>query len=179
MSSPEGHVEPLSVTRALASACRTLGVAIRRHWRVDSLRFKGRAGGSARRVAAVRGVMVNDGASAEIEVDDVAIATGAESAQLAPACGSRIPLQAGSAYSLTVEKPETAVRHPIYQADSKVGVTPFAGALRIAGTLELSGINTRFDGCRFAGFLRAAQREDRRRHARHAAPATSGWACGR
>lgn len=58
-----------------------------------------------------------------------------------------------------MEKPETVIRHPIYLADAKVGVTPFAGSLRIAGTLELSGINTRFDRRRFAGFLRAAERE--------------------
>lgn len=87
---PEGHVEPLSVTRALASACRSHGVAIREDWRVDSLRVEGRAVGGARRVAAVRGATVNDGAAVEIEVDDVVIATGAESALLAGACGSRI-----------------------------------------------------------------------------------------
>ena len=145
----EGWVEPLGLSRALARRCRQLGVEIREGLAVTKL---SRSTGVAR----VDGVLSG---GERIAADDIVIASGAEATQLAASCGTRIPLQAGKGYSLTIKNPRVSISHAIYLTSANIGVTPFAGSLRLAGTLEMSGINSRLDRKRLAGFERAAERE--------------------
>jgi D-amino-acid dehydrogenase len=141
---PERTVRPESVCAATAARLRRDHEVLEER-PVRGLRLEGR-----RAVAAE----LADGA---IEADAFVIATGAEAAALSRACGCPLPLQAGKGYSVTVEKPRVALRHPLYLGSIKVGITPFRGALRIAGTMELSGINLRLDGRRVAALVRGAE----------------------
>jgi D-amino-acid dehydrogenase len=50
------------------------------------------------------------------------------------------------------------VVHPLYLAEAKVGLTPFNSMLRIAGTMELSGINLTLDRQRIAAIRQAVGR---------------------
>jgi D-amino-acid dehydrogenase len=93
-----------------------------------------------------------------VEADAFLVATGAEAAALARDCGCPLPLQAGKGYSVTVEAPSVTLRHPLYLGSSKVGISPFRGAVRIAGTMELSGINLRLDRRRVRALVRGAER---------------------
>lgn len=141
---PERTVRPETVctatARALAESHEVLEGEPVRH-----LRLAGR-----RAVAA-------ELAEREVEADAFLIATGAEAAALSRTCGCPLPLQAGKGYSVTVTEPEVDLRHPLYLGSIKVGITPFRGALRIAGTMELSGINLRLDGRRVEALVRGAE----------------------
>ena len=81
----------------------------------------------------------------DLEVDAVVLAAGADTGALTRMAGWRIPLTAGKGYSVTIEQPTNQLRRPLYLGGAKIGLTPFKGALRFAGTMELSGINRRMD----------------------------------
>src|SRR5207253_1246262 len=49
-----------------------------------------------------------------------------------------------------------ALRRPTYLTEGHVACTPFEGALRLAGTMELSGLNHRLSAVRLDAISRAA-----------------------
>ena len=56
-----------------------------------------------------------------------------------------MPVQGAKGYSFTV-RTEAPPIHPLYLGDSKVGVSAYQdGRVRVAGTMELSGLNERID----------------------------------
>lgn len=145
------HVRPETLTTGIAAHLEARGVELRLDFPVESLRFD-RAEG-ARRVRELAGPQ------GTVEADDFVLATGAELGRLVRQCGLKIPIQAGKGYSVTVEEPRLEIRRPLHFAEAKLAVSPFEGGHRVAGTLELSGINTRLDRRRLAGVERAAERE--------------------
>lgn len=70
-----------------------------------------------------------------------AVAAGAWSATLLRPLGLRLPLEAGRGCSLTYPNHPTAFRSPFILHEARVAVTPMAGGLRLAGTMELSGLD--------------------------------------
>jgi len=144
---PERCVRPEQVCAATAEHLRRDGTRIEETCEVEHLLLEGHRAHAAKTP------------TEEVEADAFVIATGAEASRLAAQCGSPLPLQAGKGYSVTIKRPETELRYPLYLGSSKIGVTPFAGALRVAGTMELSGINLRLDGRRVAALKRGAERE--------------------
>ena len=72
--------------------------------------------------------------------------------------GSPIPLIAGKGYSVTIEQPTNQLRQALLLGDVLIGLSPYKGALRFAGTLELSGINTRMDMARVRSIRRQVSR---------------------
>jgi D-amino-acid dehydrogenase len=78
-----------------------------------------------------------------LEADRVVLAAGAWSARLAAGAGVRLPLQAGKGYHLELDSLDPPLRTASILTESYVAVTPLAGSLRLAGTLEFSGINHR------------------------------------
>ena len=144
---PERTVRPEQLCAGAAEHLRRHGVAIEEGHGVGSFHLEG---GRARAV---------DVAGSQVEADAFLIATGAEAAGLAGQCGCLLQLQAGKGYSLTLNEPEVTVRYPLYLGEAKIAVTPFEGVLRVAGTMELSGINLEPDPRRLAALARAAERE--------------------
>lgn len=141
----ERTVRPEAVSEAVATDLRAKGQEVIEHRAVTGLRRDGR-----RALAALS-------VQGEIEADAFLVATGAEAAVLSRHCASPLPLQAGKGYSVTLTDPGVEVRHPLYLSSGKIGVTPFGGALRIAGTMELSGINLQMDSRRVAAIERSAE----------------------
>ncbi|KAB7708279.1 FAD-dependent oxidoreductase [Bacillus aerolatus] len=90
-----------------------------------------------------------------IEADHFLIATGAWSGTLAKRIGYSLPLTAGKGYSITTTNPTVKIQRPLYLGDVKAGITPFNNAVRIGGTMELSGINTNLDKKRVQGIRSA------------------------
>lgn len=97
-------------------------------------------GGFERLGNSIVGVRNGEGS---IEADEVVIAAGAHTGLLARRLGVRLPIDAGKGYSLHYEPAPIEVEHALYLYEARVGVTPFDGAIRFAGTMEFSGINAR------------------------------------
>lgn len=142
----ERHVRPETLTAGLARWLSGHGAEPRSGVEVVGLSRRGRE------VAAV------ETADGSLAADHVLIAAGAWSGAVAALAGVRLPMQAGKGYNVTVDGPALALRHPMYLMESHIAVSPFAGALRMSGTMELSGINLRLDSRRVAAIRHGADR---------------------
>lgn len=142
----ERHVRPDSFTAGLARKLAECGVEIRAGVTVTGFTRKGRT------VAAV------ETTAGALAADQVLLTTGAWASFLARDLGFRLPVQAAKGYSITFSQPSVQIQRALYLGDAKVGVSPFQGALRLGGTMELSGINANLDRHRIAALRRAARR---------------------
>jgi len=138
------HVLPSSLIDGLGAALRARGTEILEEARVTGLE---RRGSAVTRVRTTAG---------DLEPDAVVLAAGAWTPLLARPAGMRLPVQAGKGYSLSV-RPTVVPRHALLLAEPHVGCSPFGERLRIAGTMEFSGINTRLDHRRIASILDGAR----------------------
>ena len=131
----DGHIDPLRFVQGLAERARGLGVEILTGTEV--LEFETQ-NGAVNKIKTTRG---------DFHAEQVILAAGSWSPAIAQMLKLRIPIQAAKGYSLTYEKPENSPTLPLLLADAHVVVNPLADALRVAGTLELAGmdlsINTR------------------------------------
>ena len=75
------------------------------------------------------------------ELDLVAICAGAWSKKLAADCGVRVPLDTERGYHVMLPNPGVTVRHPITSGDHDFVATPMEHGLRLAGTVELAGLD--------------------------------------
>ncbi|WP_411031663.1 NAD(P)/FAD-dependent oxidoreductase [Spongiimicrobium sp. 3-5] len=89
------------------------------------------------------------------EADDVIIAAGSWSQNLAKKLRLKINLQAGKGYRINVKRP-TDVILPAILMEAKVAVTPMKEFTRFAGTMELSGINHKIKTNRVRAIAHAA-----------------------
>lgn len=92
------------------------------------------------------------------EADAVLLAAGARSGELAKGIGVRLPIQGGKGYCLDYAPPPVPVSRPIDFAESRFACTPMNGMVRLAGTMELSGINDKVRPERVAAIARGASR---------------------
>jgi D-amino-acid dehydrogenase len=138
------HVRPDSFTKGLADAVRGMGVEV-----VEGAEVIDFATGGGR-VTAIRT------AAGDYAADAVMLAAGAWTAPLAAMLGVRFLMQAGKGYSFFVT-PNVMPRHSILLADVHVGCTPLGERMRIGGTMEFSGLNTRLDRRRIDDIATAAR----------------------
>jgi D-amino-acid dehydrogenase len=159
----EGHLDPRQLTAALAALVTSRGGTVRAGTPVTGFAVRGG------RVAAVvtgpvsagggdggRGDGGRGGAGEEIRADSVVIAAGALSVPVTRLLGARLPMTAGKGYSVSVGCPELP-QAPMYLVETRIGATPMAGRLRLAGTIEFSGLNSRLDRRRITSLVRAAR----------------------
>ena len=140
------HVRPESLTAGLGSALRERGVEIHEGVAATGFRSEGH------RVTAIVTSM------GDLDVDAVVLAAGVHTGSLSRMLDWRLPLTAGKGYSITIEQPANQLRQPLYLGGVKIGLSPFNGALRVAGTMELSGINSRLDPARIRSLRRQVSR---------------------
>jgi D-amino-acid dehydrogenase len=126
----ERHIRPDQLCAALVDRIEELGGEVRAGVAVTGIRRQGT------RVAAV------ETTEGDIAADQVLLAAGAWTGQLAAQLGFRLPLEAGKGYSITIQNPDLNVQQPIDLIEARAAMTPFDGAFRAAGTMELSGLNT-------------------------------------
>jgi D-amino-acid dehydrogenase len=141
---PGWHVHPESFTSGLAAAVRKANVEIAEGVEVTDFELHGS------RVTSARTPTGKYGADAFI------IAAGAWTRPLAKMLGLRFPMQGGKGYSFFVT-PSVLPQRPILLADVHVGCTPLGERMRIGGTLEFSGLNTRLDQRRIGTIIKGAQ----------------------
>lgn len=140
----ERHVDPTELTAALETHIRSSGATVLEG--TEAVAFPIEDG----RVTAVRT------RSGTVETDALVLAAGTWTGRLAANLGLQLPLQAAKGYSFTI-RPKVPPRRPIYLSEAKVGLTPFGAGLRVAGGLELSGLNERLDGRRIDAMKRVAR----------------------
>jgi D-amino-acid dehydrogenase len=99
-----------------------------------------------------------------LAAETTVLTAGAWSTQLAQTIGVRVPMQAGKGYHLDLTAPDPCVRTACVLTETFVAVTPMGDRLRLAGTLEFSGVNRRLVRKRLellhsgaAGYLRGIE----------------------
>jgi D-amino-acid dehydrogenase len=171
----DGDIQPLDATAlralepAVAGAAAGLLARRERHVRPETLtaglaRDLLRRGAAIEERAEVRALRPDDGgwrvetADGAVETDRVVVAAGVWSRELLRGAGVDIPLEAAKGYSVTAPGPEPALSRPLYLTEAKVGASPFDdGTMRLAGTLELTGIDLGLNGRRVGAVVRGAQ----------------------
>ena len=83
------------------------------------------------------------------------IAGGSWSAKLLRPLGLRLPLQAGKGYSITLPKPPEMPQLCSIFAEAKVAITPLGDSLRVAGTMEVGGLDLSINRRRVNGILKS------------------------
>lgn len=137
----EFHVRPETLVAGYADRLRQMGVEIRPEVEVTGAN-------GARPGGPVRGVETSAGL---VEGDQVVVAAGAWSGQVLEPFGVSLPVQAGKGYSITLNGAGPRLIRPLYLGEARVGGSPFDGATRFAGTMELSGVNEKLDRRRIVG----------------------------
>lgn len=126
----DAHLEPAAYTLALAADLTAHGGRVQRA-DVRAIRFEGDH---------FAAVVTDEG---EIRAEVCALAAGAWTARMLRPHGISIPLEAGRGCSLTYAANPGGLGVPLILTEARVAVTPMAGRLRLAGTMELSGLEER------------------------------------
>jgi D-amino-acid dehydrogenase len=136
-TSVDRHVRPESLTAGLAAAVRARGVEIREGAPVTALTRdggEGADGGGEWRLTLAGGEVRR--------VRRVVIAAGAATAALLAPLGVRLPLMGAKGYSVDLRGAGEAPRTALYLSEPKLGLSPFADGVRVAGVFELPARST-------------------------------------
>lgn len=88
----------------------------------------------------------------------VVLAAGAWSSALAAQLGDPVPLDTERGYHVVVKDPEKTVRTPAIFVDGAFGITPMEDGLRLAGTVELGGLEAGANWARADAILNRGRR---------------------
>jgi D-amino-acid dehydrogenase len=135
LAADERHVRPESVTAGLTDHLRDRGVHVCEHVRVERI---GRDGG---------GWALHAGGEV-VRSERVVLAAGVHTGAMLAPLGVRLPIEGAKGYSFTDTAPPVRPRRPLYLLESKVGLSPYDGAVRFAGTLELASRDVGVDARR-------------------------------
>jgi D-amino-acid dehydrogenase len=94
----------------------------------------------------------------EFTADEYVIAGGAWSPAIARGLQIDMPMQAGKGYSLTLPDPPQLPSICSILTEARVAVTPMDGALRFAGTMEITGLDQSVNPARVNGILKSIPR---------------------
>ncbi len=136
---------PHQLVTALADIAQRNGARVLRG-KVEGFRSEG---------AAVKAVVIDGEAHA---TQQVVIAAGAASRDLAAQLGCRLPLEAERGYHITIADPGVMPRMPVTHTDAKFACAPMNVGLRLAGTAEFGGLNAEPNWQRTEVLKRQAQR---------------------
>ena len=140
----EAHAEPLKVVQALAAVAQGQGATILPNTEVFSIQANGR---SIESVRTTRG---------QLSADQYLFATGSWTPPLLQALQLHVPIQAGKGYALIVKPFSPPLTVPLMLAEKRVGVTPRESSVRLAGTLELAGLDESISERRVDAIVRGA-----------------------
>lgn len=138
----EAHCEPDRFVQALGEAAAGLGAKIRTG--VEAIGF--------------RGVDAVETTAGEERFGQLVLAAGSWTKQLARRLGIFVPVEGGKGYHVEIDPPDESPRVPVFMQESRVIATPLPGRVRIAGTLELAGLDMSVDRVRVDALVRAAER---------------------
>ena len=93
----------------------------------------------------------------EFEADEVVLATGSYTVPLLKLVGEQMLLEAGKGYSVDWYDSEVMPDLAYILLEARVAITPMNNFVRLAGTLELGGIDLNINPRRVAGFLKSIE----------------------
>jgi D-amino-acid dehydrogenase len=125
----EAYVDSLVYVQAIGRAAAAAGADIRPETEALYLRTRG---GRVTAVVTTRG---------ELTVGTVLLASGVWSRGLAAQVGLSMPLEAAKGYHVELGASPGDPRIPVLMQEARVVATPYPGRLRLAGTLELAGLD--------------------------------------
>ncbi len=137
--------DPLALTRGLVDRFRALGGEIRTE-RVRSARPREEGGA------------VLETESGAAGWDNVVLSAGAWSRQLAAMLGAPVPLGTERGYHVMLDQGAGLLNRPVALNDRGFYMTPMAGGLRCAGTVELGGLDAPADPKRADAIERQVRR---------------------
>lgn len=141
----DAHAEPLKVVQQLAHHAKAAGATILEN--TELIRFE-LAGNRITGLHTTRGTL---------HADQYVLATGSWSPPLARQLNLRVPIEAGKGYGVTVEPLDPPVNVPVLLIERKICVTPRDGSVRLAGTMELAGLDESISSNRVEAILRGAR----------------------
>ena len=124
----DGHTTPTEIMPKLEAYLKRQGVTIRKNEEVLDIKSSGNS---------IREVVTDKGS---YKPEEVVLAAGSWSGELAKKLQLKLPLQGGKGYRINIKR-ETGVTIPAILMESKIAVTPMNGFTRFAGTMEFSGNN--------------------------------------
>jgi D-amino-acid dehydrogenase len=141
----ERSVRPDTLVRGLSEYLETHGVDIHRNTPATGIETTGK-----RATAVVAG-------GERIPAESVVVAAGAWTPRLLRPLRVNVPIEAGKGYSIDLVPQPLAepVRRPLYLHETRVAITPLDGMIRLAGTMEFSGLNHHVRPERLAAIARS------------------------
>ena len=140
----DAHLDPAEFVRGLASRVRERGGTIHEGAEVLGLETSGN-----------RIVAVNT-AKGAYRPEQVVLAAGSWSPGLTRDLRLKLPVQPAKGYSVTVKRGTKSPSVPLLLSEAKVGVNPMGPVMRLAGTLEFSGLDITINSRRVNAMIRAA-----------------------
>ena len=140
----EAHLNPARFVEALAVMAAEKGVKSILAAQVQGLES---GNGKVRRVWTTKD---------EFEPQQVVVAAGAWSPELVKELGIKLPVQAAKGYSVTLPNGVNNPKIALYFGEAMVAATPLDEGLRLAGTLEMTGMDFEINRRRVTGILRSA-----------------------
>lgn len=141
------HLTPERLVASLCRAVEEAGVEIAWETKPGRWRLAGKR---------VAGIEADDRV---IEGDEIVIAAGIWSSELADQLGVRLPMQAGKGYSITLSSPPRLPEICAILTEARVAITPMGTSLRAGGTMEItatpSDLDAHIDPARVRGITRA------------------------
>lgn len=123
------HLTPAKFVEGLARSLERRGVTLLSHTPALRLDVQGKR---------VVGVETPTGT---LSADEFVLAGGSWSPTLLKALGIRLLLEAGKGYSLTIPHQEKKPHVPFICYEDRLAVTPMGTSLRLAGTMEIAGVD--------------------------------------
>ena len=142
----DGYLDPQKFVTGLAAALPEKGVSVREGVEVLGLDISG---------GSVDGVSTSAGT---YRAEQVVLAAGSWSPGIVDGLPLKLPVQPAKGYSMTYAKPGVSPTRPLILGEARVGVNPMGGAVRLAGTLELGGLDLSLDHGRIGAIVRGAAR---------------------
>lgn len=141
----DAHIDPFRFVTGLAERAEELGAEILTGTEV--LEFETKDGK----------VISTKTTHGEFQPQKVVLSAGSWSPEIARELKLHIPIQAAKGYSLTFEKPAVSPKISLLFGEAHVVVNPLEDSLRVAGTLELAGMDLSINMRRVNAIQKAAE----------------------
>lgn len=142
----DSYLNPSDFVYQLADRIREKGVTVREYVEVIGFNTIGNH---------INAVKTTEG---EYQPNHVVLASGSWSPNLVKSLGLNLPVQPAKGYSVTFDWNGPTLKHGLILGEAKVGVNPMGSKLRLAGTLELAGLDSTINSRRVNAMVQGAQR---------------------